>query len=68
MGWLLSYFTGCRHERLTRPITLNRRCYQCCVACGAELAYDFAAMKLGAELKPTEQPRSWRTELAEAGR
>ena len=39
-GWLW----GCTHRRTTLPMTRNAQTYVVCLACGGELAYDWARM------------------------
>ncbi len=46
---LLDALFGCRHKRVSLPITMpqqRRRTYVVCLECGAELPYDWNAMKL----------------------
>lgn len=47
---LLSLF-GCRHARLTFPLTLpgKRGTYTVCTSCGKEFAYDWQAMRITTE-------------------
>jgi hypothetical protein len=47
---------GCRHKRVTRPITpVNRakdtaRTYVSCLDCGKQFLYDVSIMRMGAEI------------------
>ena len=68
MNWLLHFLSSCPHRRVTFPQTVKRRTWVSCLECGREFAYNWSEMRVGAELKSTEPPRSWRNELAEVGR
>ena len=65
---LLELFGICTHQRYTFPQTprrmgkLNRfhrrgKCHVTCLACGAELEYDWGAMKVGKRIHPPSQHR-----------
>lgn len=34
---LINWLFGCSHSKLTFPITIRKRTYQCCLKCGKEL-------------------------------
>ena len=45
MKWLMAFFFGCNHSRLTFPRTRRERdgtkfTYRACLHCGAEVPYD----------------------------
>jgi hypothetical protein len=42
---ILSKLFGCRHQRLSRPVTTANACYQYCSKCGARRPYDIKAYK-----------------------
>jgi len=50
---------GCRHKRLTRPITPVNRAkqtmatYVACLDCGRQFNYDVSQMQMGAEILRT---------------
>jgi hypothetical protein len=54
---LISFLFGCRHRRITRPMTPARQgadgkwvqvgdCYVCCLTCGKEMFVDLTTWKL----------------------
>ncbi len=43
-GFLYELFFGCRHGRLTRPFTLERRTYKVCLDCGRQIYYSSERM------------------------
>lgn len=43
---LIAYVLGCRHSALSRVFTLQRRTYQVCFDCGAQLDYSLETMSL----------------------
>jgi hypothetical protein len=54
---VLNLLLGCRHKRLTRPMTpgakgveQDHRTYVVCLDCGTQLAYDLNAMRVGKPL------------------
>ena len=58
---VLDLMFGCRHRRITRPITPVRRSreavgdgatYVACLDCGQRLHYDLATMRIGKPLPP----------------
>jgi hypothetical protein len=59
---------GCRHKRITRPITVIRRpvtktksdgAYVACLDCGRQFHYDLDNMRMGAQIaKIPPQPSS----------
>jgi hypothetical protein len=59
---ILHLLFGCRHTRITRPITPVRRrgddkvrdTYVACLDCGRQLHYDLAAMRVGKAMSPSE--------------
>ena len=44
-GFLYEIFFGCRHERLTRPFTLQRSTYKVCLDCGKHVIYSADRMQ-----------------------
>ena len=55
---MLSLLFGCRHRRLTRPITPARKprtqpatAYVACLDCGKRFHYDVANMQMGAAIR-----------------
>ena len=58
MAWLFEILFGCRHRRLSRPLTPEvergsaRRTYVVCLDCGTRLAYDLQTMQVGKPLNP----------------
>ena len=57
MGAVLRLLFGCRHKRLTRPITPARKpgappgnTYVACLDCGNRFHYDVEKMKMGAQM------------------
>ena len=56
-GKLVGLLFGCRHRRLSRPLSTPARkgepgqTYVVCLDCGKRLAYDMLAMRMGKELK-----------------
>jgi hypothetical protein len=60
IGNMLSALFGCRHRRLTRPITPVHKpgapssgTYVACLECGRHFQYDVTAMRVGAPLPPS---------------
>ena len=57
MGRLFEFLFGCRHRRLSRPVTPAKQpggaheTYVVCLDCGKRLAYDMTAMRVGKELR-----------------
>jgi len=56
---MLSLLFGCRHRRLTRPITPARKprsqpatAYVACLDCGKRFHYDVEHMRMGAAIHP----------------
>jgi hypothetical protein len=43
--FLYEMFFGCRHERLTRPFTLQRDTYKVCLDCGKHVMYSAERME-----------------------
>lgn len=53
---------GCWHSNYSFPLTTTtRRTYVACLDCGAEFAYDIAAMKVGERIRRhvTHVPSAW---------
>jgi hypothetical protein len=57
MKTVLNLFFGCRHGRITRPITPVRRpgapageTYVACLECGKQFHYDTIEMKMGSAM------------------
>ena len=44
-NFLYEIFLGCRHERLTRPFTLQQQTYKVCLECGKHVFYSADTMK-----------------------
>lgn len=58
---VFSLLFGCRHRRLTRPITPARKpgssagsAYVACLDCGNRFHYDVANMRMGAQISVKE--------------
>jgi DNA-directed RNA polymerase subunit RPC12/RpoP len=57
MGRLFDLLFGCRHRRLSRPVTPTkqsgdaRQTYVVCLDCGKRLAYDLTAMRVGKTMR-----------------
>ena len=59
---VLDLLFGCRHRRITRPITPVRKPHQvsdsptyvACLDCGQRLHYDLATMRIGKPIRPTQ--------------
>jgi len=78
---LLNHFFACNHQRTTFPLTCTRQAgsgptppratYVTCLECGAELAYDWGRMRVGAPIRDTQRQRTqwmeWRIERDEIG-
>ena len=54
MPAIVDFFFGCRHRRITRPITPVRKpnadagdTYVACLDCGQQFRYDTSVMRLG---------------------
>lgn len=54
---LVDFFFGCRHRRITRPMTPVRKprsepgdTYVVCLDCGQQFRYDTAVMRLGTRI------------------
>jgi hypothetical protein len=43
---LFDWIFGCHHRHLSRVFTIDRRTFQVCLACGAELQYSWRTMSL----------------------
>jgi hypothetical protein len=44
-GFLYEMLFGCRHERVTRPFTLQRSTYKVCLDCGKQVMYSAERME-----------------------
>lgn len=52
MNWLINFFSGCTHAKVTRPLTpRGRPTYVCCLECGAEFPYPWNAMRQGPAIR-----------------
>jgi hypothetical protein len=57
MGRLFDLLFGCRHRRLSRPVTPTkqsdgpRHTYVVCLDCGKRLVYDLTTMRVGQAMK-----------------
>jgi hypothetical protein len=45
IGFFYEIFFGCRHERLTRPFTLQAQTYKVCLDCGKHMLYSADRMQ-----------------------
>ena len=52
---------GCRHEKLTRPFTIEQQTYKVCLDCGRQVYYSADAMR------PLRASEVRRMKLAESG-
>jgi hypothetical protein len=56
---MIDMLFGCRHKRLTRPITPVNKAkqtamtYVACLDCGRQFNYDASKMRMGAEISRT---------------
>ena len=64
LGKLLNFLFGCRHRRLTRPMTaMGARGvpegdpYVVCLECGARFAFDPREMRIGSVIRPDRDVR-----------
>lgn len=78
---LLKHLFGCAHRNTTFPLTCGggagagatrrRATYVTCLECGAELAYDWEQMRVGAPLNDSQLRQArwteWRIERDEIG-
>jgi hypothetical protein len=44
-NFLYEIFLGCRHDRLTRPFTIQQQTYKVCLDCGKHVFYSADAMR-----------------------
>lgn len=58
---MVNLLFGCRHKRVTRPITPVHKVgqsagstYVACLDCGRQLHYDLTAMRIGKPIPPPE--------------
>jgi hypothetical protein len=63
LGTILELLLGCRHDKITRPITPIHKfgkaageTYVACLACGKRLHYDLTKMRVGKPLNAAEEP------------
>jgi hypothetical protein len=55
---IMQVLFGCRHKRITRPITpvdkarQSSQTYVACLDCGKQFKYDATAMRIGREISP----------------
>ena len=47
-NFLYEILLGCRHERLTRPFTLQQQTYKVCLDCGKHVFHSADTMKFAA--------------------
>jgi hypothetical protein len=43
---IFDFFLGCHHSELSQVFTIEKRTYKVCFACGQELDYSWARMRL----------------------
>jgi hypothetical protein len=61
-GEIIEIFFGCRHDKITRPITPVHRfgaaskTYVVCLGCGKQLHYDLTKMRVGKPMAAPEEP------------
>lgn len=53
MNWLLAFLFGCRHSRLSFPMTLAPKspATVSCLACGQRFEYRWESMRVGAAIR-----------------
>ena len=63
LGVILEMFLGCRHDKITRPITPVHKVgeaagetYVACLSCGKRLRYDLTKMRVGRPLDSSNSP------------
>lgn len=63
LGEILEMFFGCRHDKITRPITPVHKfggpageTYVACLSCGEWLHYDLTKMRVGKPLDSANEP------------
>lgn len=44
-SFLCEILLGCRHDRLTRPFTIEQQTYKVCLSCGKHIYYSADAMR-----------------------
>lgn len=44
-NFLCEILLGCRHDRLTRPFTIEQQTYEVCLSCGKHIFYSADAMR-----------------------
>ena len=59
---MVDLFFGCRHRKVTRPITPVHKhgeapgdTYVACLSCGKKLEYDLTTMQVGKPIRPLEE-------------
>jgi len=59
-GFLYGILLGCRHDRLTRPFTIEQQTYKVCLDCGKHVFYSADTMRplSGRELRRMTAVRS----------
>jgi hypothetical protein len=45
VNFFYEIFLGCRHEKLTRPFTLEQQTYKVCLDCGRQVYYSAESMR-----------------------
>lgn len=59
-NFLCGILLGCRHDRLTRPFTIQQQTYKVCLSCGKHIFYSADAMRplTGRELRRMQTVQS----------
>jgi hypothetical protein len=52
LKWLLAFFSGCPHNRMTWPIGPRDNPAVTCLSCGVQFAYSWDSMSIGAVIPP----------------
>ena len=62
IGEIVELFFGCRHDKITRPITPVTKfgqaageTYVACLGCGKHLRYDLTTMRVGKPIAAAEE-------------
>ena len=70
---LINFFFGCRHKKVTRPITPARRgglqsriTYVACLDCGKQFHYDTVRLRMGGPISGNDEVQSSGSETLEA--
>ncbi|HEY0757948.1 MAG TPA: hypothetical protein VGD59_01695 [Acidisarcina sp.] len=61
LGFFYEILLGCRHNKLTRPFTLEQQTYKVCLDCGRQVFYSAESMR------PLSSGEIRRMQLANAG-